>query len=84
MRSVPGAVATGFRDRDHGTWVSRDPVATAPGTDSMPSADYLPLVKTLPDERCSSPNVREGVYHAKSVNVIARANAPDQVQEGAT
>ena len=41
MRSVPGAVATGSRDRDPGSWVSCDPVATAPGTDSKPSVDCL-------------------------------------------
>src|SRR6266436_4256667 len=28
MRSVPGAVATGSRDRNPGSWVSCDPVAT--------------------------------------------------------
>src|SRR5229473_8136046 len=32
MRSVPGAIATGFRDRHH---TSCDPVAIAPGTDSV-------------------------------------------------
>jgi hypothetical protein len=33
MVSVPGALATGFDDRYAGSWLSRDPVATAPGTD---------------------------------------------------
>jgi hypothetical protein len=33
MESVPEAVATGSRDRDPGSWLSSDPVATAPGTD---------------------------------------------------
>ncbi|MDX6500078.1 MAG: hypothetical protein QOG23_3338, partial [Blastocatellia bacterium] len=44
MRPVPGAVATGSRDRDPGSWASCDPVATAPGTDSMPSSDCLPQI----------------------------------------
>ncbi|MDX6497454.1 MAG: hypothetical protein QOG23_714 [Blastocatellia bacterium] len=35
MESVPGAVATGSRDRDPGSWASCDPAATAPGTDSI-------------------------------------------------
>ncbi len=33
MRSVPGAVATGFRSGGLGRVESWDPVATAPGTD---------------------------------------------------
>ena len=48
MRSVPGAVATGSRDRDPGSWVSCDPVATAPGTDSIPSTRLGSGLRTSP------------------------------------
>jgi hypothetical protein len=35
MESVPGAVATGLKFGDLDRRVGRDPVATAPGTDSI-------------------------------------------------